>query len=63
MTTVVSPNVQEQLFSVKEGVPVPLSLHVSVPIISIQSVGQMVSNLIIFKYFIIWLSAVPVNSH
>ena len=63
MTTVVGLNVQEQLFSVKEGVPVPLSLHVSVPIISIQSVGQMVSNLIIFKYFSIWLSAVPVNSH
>ena len=53
MTTVVGLNVQEQLFSVKEGVPVPLSLHVSVPIISIQSVGQMVSNLMIFTYFTI----------
>ena len=50
MEVLVWPNAQEHGLSVKDGVPV---LHVSVPKISIQSVGQMVSNLIIFTYFTI----------
>ena len=50
MEVLVWPNAQEHGLSVKDGVPV---LHVSVPKISILSVGQMVSNLIIFTYFTI----------
>ena len=57
MATVVLPNVQEHGFSVKEIVPAASSSMIRVLShvlgTTIQSVGQMVSNLMIFTYFTI----------